>query len=287
MSPDAARHRNTIQPASRRELYAPVGAPRASLNRPPTPNRPCRPAVLPSLRRQMPPPERDGRAAHGPRAQQHHAGRAWSGSSGCAATGTLWLPGTDHAGIATQNVVERAARARKGKTRFDLGRDEFERRVWAYVEETGRDHPRSAARHRLAAATGTATYFTLDAELSRAVREVVRAPVREGTDLPRQVHHQLVPALPDRALRRGSGKGRGRRASSGTCAIRSEGERPPRRGHHASRDDARRHRRRGASRTTSATGELIGRSVHPAARGPRGSRSWPTRPSTRRSAPAP
>src|SRR5438445_13817881 len=37
---------------------------------------------------------------------------------------TLWLPGTDHAGIATQNVVERAL-AREGKTRFDLGRDSF------------------------------------------------------------------------------------------------------------------------------------------------------------------
>ena len=48
----------------------------------------------------------------------------------------LWLPGTDHAGIATQNVVERAL-AKEGKTRFDLGRDAFEARVWSYVSETG------------------------------------------------------------------------------------------------------------------------------------------------------
>jgi valyl-tRNA synthetase len=42
---------------------------------------------------------------------------------------TLWLPGTDHAGIATQNVVERIL-AKEGKTRFDLGRDAFVERVW-------------------------------------------------------------------------------------------------------------------------------------------------------------
>src|SRR6266851_5500460 len=48
----------------------------------------------------------------------------------------LWLPGTDHAGIATQNVVERII-ANEGKTRFDLGREAFVARVWAFVKETG------------------------------------------------------------------------------------------------------------------------------------------------------
>src|SRR5256712_9815701 len=48
----------------------------------------------------------------------------------------LWLPGTDHAGIATQNVVERLI-AKEGKARFDLGRDAFVARVWAFVRETG------------------------------------------------------------------------------------------------------------------------------------------------------
>jgi hypothetical protein len=48
----------------------------------------------------------------------------------------LFLPGTDHAGIATQNVVERQL-AKEGKTRFDLGRAEFVERVWAFVRETG------------------------------------------------------------------------------------------------------------------------------------------------------
>jgi valyl-tRNA synthetase len=48
----------------------------------------------------------------------------------------LWLPGTDHAGIATQTVVERQLR-KEGKTRFDLGREEFVKRVWQWKERHG------------------------------------------------------------------------------------------------------------------------------------------------------
>ncbi|MEA4873447.1 MAG: class I tRNA ligase family protein, partial [Synergistaceae bacterium] len=48
----------------------------------------------------------------------------------------LWLPGTDHAGIATQNVVERSLAA-KGISRHDLGREEFVSRVWEWKEEYG------------------------------------------------------------------------------------------------------------------------------------------------------
>src|SRR5881392_3902667 len=51
-------------------------------------------------------------------------------------TEALWVPGTDHAGIATQNVVEKLVAA-EGKTRFDLGREEFVRRTEAFVAETG------------------------------------------------------------------------------------------------------------------------------------------------------
>ena len=50
---------------------------------------------------------------------------------------TLWMPGTDHAGIATQNVVERLIAREDGRTRHDVGRDAFVERVWAYVTETG------------------------------------------------------------------------------------------------------------------------------------------------------
>src|SRR5215470_13493074 len=50
---------------------------------------------------------------------------------------TLWLPGTDHAGIATQNVIERQLAA-EGKTKEDLGREAFVERVWKWKEESGR-----------------------------------------------------------------------------------------------------------------------------------------------------
>src|SRR5438874_12823990 len=49
---------------------------------------------------------------------------------------TLWLPGLDHAGIATQMVVERQL-AREGKKKEDLGREAFEARVWAWKEQSG------------------------------------------------------------------------------------------------------------------------------------------------------
>jgi valyl-tRNA synthetase len=82
----------------------------------------------------------------------------------------LWLPGTDHAGIATQNVVERLL-AKEGQTRFDIGREAFVERVWAHVRETG-----PVIIEQLKAigcsADWSRTYFTLDEDLSRAVREV-------------------------------------------------------------------------------------------------------------------
>jgi valyl-tRNA synthetase len=82
---------------------------------------------------------------------------------------TLWLPGTDHAGIATQNVVERLLQ-KEGKTRFDLGREAFEARVWAYVEETGSTILRQL-RALGASCDWSRTYFTLEPRMSRAVRE--------------------------------------------------------------------------------------------------------------------
>ena len=49
----------------------------------------------------------------------------------------LWLPGTDHAGIATQIKVEEELRVKEGKTRYDLGREKFLERVWKWKEEYG------------------------------------------------------------------------------------------------------------------------------------------------------
>ena len=82
----------------------------------------------------------------------------------------VWVPGTDHAGIATQNVVERML-AGEGKTRFDVGREAFVDRVWEYVTETGGtilDQLKAVG----ASCDWERTRFTLDPGLSRAVREV-------------------------------------------------------------------------------------------------------------------
>jgi valyl-tRNA synthetase len=49
----------------------------------------------------------------------------------------LWVPGIDHAGIATQNAVERMLQKSEGKTRHDLGREAFVDRVWKWKEEYG------------------------------------------------------------------------------------------------------------------------------------------------------
>jgi valyl-tRNA synthetase len=81
----------------------------------------------------------------------------------------LWVPGTDHAGIATQNVVERLL-AKEGKTRFDVGREAFVRRTECFVEETGGTILRQL-RAIGASADWTRTAYTLSPELSRAVRE--------------------------------------------------------------------------------------------------------------------
>src|SRR5919109_464547 len=83
---------------------------------------------------------------------------------------TLWQPGTDHAGIATQVVVERQLAA-EGKRKEDLGRAEFVRRVWQWKEESGGTIIRQLK--RLGASCDCSRLrFTMDEGLSRAVREV-------------------------------------------------------------------------------------------------------------------
>ncbi len=84
-------------------------------------------------------------------------------------TEALWVPGTDHAGIATQNVIEKQI-ANEGKTRFDIGREAFVKRTEAFVSETGGvilEQLRAIG----ASADWTRTAYTLSPELSRAVRE--------------------------------------------------------------------------------------------------------------------
>jgi valyl-tRNA synthetase len=90
----------------------------------------------------------------------------------------LWLPGTDHAGIATQNVVERLL-ASEGIDRQTLGREKFEERVWKWKEESGGVILNQLKRLG-AACDWERVRFTMDEGLSRAVREAFVRLHRKG-----------------------------------------------------------------------------------------------------------
>ncbi len=82
----------------------------------------------------------------------------------------LWLPGTDHAGIATQNVVERELR-KENLTRFDLGREAFVKRVWEWKEKYGNTIINQLKRMGCSL-DWRRTRFTMDEPYTRAVKEV-------------------------------------------------------------------------------------------------------------------
>jgi len=90
----------------------------------------------------------------------------------------LWQPGTDHAGIATQNVVERQLHA-EGINRQEIGREEFIKRVWKWREESG-----GTINHQLSKLGSSLDWerdrFTMDEGLSKAVREVFVSLYEEG-----------------------------------------------------------------------------------------------------------
>ena len=91
---------------------------------------------------------------------------------------TLWQPGTDHAGIATQMVVERQLEA-EGKTRHDLGRDAFIDRIWDWKEESGGNITRQL--RRLGSSLDWEhERFTMDDGLSDSVKEVFVRLYEEG-----------------------------------------------------------------------------------------------------------
>jgi len=91
---------------------------------------------------------------------------------------TLWVPGTDHAGIATQNVVERQLATEK-LTRHDLGREKFIERVWQWREEKGGTIINQLKRMG-ASCDWDRERFTMDEGLSKAVREVFVRLYNEG-----------------------------------------------------------------------------------------------------------
>ncbi|HEX8558359.1 MAG TPA: valine--tRNA ligase [Pyrinomonadaceae bacterium] len=92
---------------------------------------------------------------------------------------TLWLPGTDHAGISTQIMVERQLKKEEGKTRHDVGREEFVARVWRWKEQYGGEITRQMRREG-ASVDWSRERFTMDERLSRAVREFFVRCYEEG-----------------------------------------------------------------------------------------------------------
>jgi valyl-tRNA synthetase len=91
---------------------------------------------------------------------------------------TLWVPGIDHAGIATQVVVERQLK-QEGLTRYDLGREKFIERVWQWKEESG-ERILQQLRKMGASCDWSRTKFTMDPDMVRAVREAFVRLYEEG-----------------------------------------------------------------------------------------------------------
>jgi len=99
----------------------------------------------------------------------------WNRLQGCEA---CWFPGLDHAGIATQTKVEQELR-KEGKTRYDLGRDEFVQRVWSWKEKYG-DIIFKQMRTIGVSPDWDRTLFTMDESASEAVRDVFISMFDEG-----------------------------------------------------------------------------------------------------------
>lgn len=83
---------------------------------------------------------------------------------------TLWMPGTDHAGIATQAVVERRLKEEENKTRHDLGREELVKRIWAWKEQY-EERILGQLKQMGTSCDWQRTRFTLDATCANAVRQ--------------------------------------------------------------------------------------------------------------------
>ena len=91
----------------------------------------------------------------------------------------LWVPGTDHAGIATQIKVEEELRVKEGLTRYDLGREKFLERVWAWKEKFG-NRIVEQQKKLGASCDWERARFTMDVGCSKAVREVFVSLFEKG-----------------------------------------------------------------------------------------------------------
>jgi valyl-tRNA synthetase len=131
----------------------------------------------PSYSIQLPPPNVTGTLHMGHAFQQTLMDvlTRWQRMKGA---NVLWQPGTDHAGIATQMVVERQLE-QEGTSRRDLGREKFVERVWAWKEQSGSTITRQMRRLG-ASCDWSREYFTMDEARSRAVTEVFVRLHEEG-----------------------------------------------------------------------------------------------------------
>lgn len=91
---------------------------------------------------------------------------------------TAWIPGTDHAGIATQIVVERQLQT-QGVSRYDLGRDEFVKKIWEWKEKSGNTITTQMRRMGDSVDWGR-EYFTMDDKLSKVVTETFVRLYQQG-----------------------------------------------------------------------------------------------------------
>ncbi|WP_417337322.1 valine--tRNA ligase [Halobacteriovorax marinus] len=126
----------------------------------------------------MPPPNVTGRlhAGHALDVTNQDTLIRWKRMKGFEA---LWLPGMDHAGIATQSVVEKQVQAEEGKTRHDFSREEFLEKIWKWKEEYGGI---IAQQQKTMGASPDWDYsmFTMDPEANEAVRKVFVMLYNEG-----------------------------------------------------------------------------------------------------------
>ena len=161
---------------------------------------------------------------------------------------TLWQPGYDHAGISTQNVVEKQLIA-EGTSRQELGREAFLERTWAWLEQTGRTI--MGQFRRLGASLDySRERFTMDDAYVEAVMTFFVRLWERGLDLPRQPDRQLVPVPPDRDLRsRGRARRDGRRAHVRPLPVRRRRRLDHDRDRAAGDDPRRRRRRRAPGRS--------------------------------------
>ena len=126
----------------------------------------------------MPPPNVTGRLHMG-HALQDTIQDALTRMNRMQGRPALWMPGLDHAGIATQNVVEKTLKEQEGRDRHALGREEFIRRVWGWKEEYG-DIILQQKRRLGDSADWSRARFTMDEGFTRAVQEVFVRLYDEG-----------------------------------------------------------------------------------------------------------